>query len=166
VTVDVLRAVVLIAATMSMGLMAGVFGLYSHTIMPGLRTADDRTFVGSFRAIDKAIIDPWFLGGGFLGALVLTGLAATLHIGQAGLVWLVVAFILYLVVFVITMRVNVPLNNGIKAAGDPDLVVDLAAVRRAFDEERWSRWNLYRTVASTVAFGCFAWALVLSGRVV
>ena len=34
---DVLREVVLIAATMTMGLMAGVFGIYGNAIMPGLR---------------------------------------------------------------------------------------------------------------------------------
>ena len=31
----VLRTVALLAATISMGLVAGVFALYAHTIMPG-----------------------------------------------------------------------------------------------------------------------------------
>jgi uncharacterized membrane protein len=43
------------------GLMAGVFWLCAHTIMPGLGKTDDRTFVGAFQAFDRAIIDPWFL---------------------------------------------------------------------------------------------------------
>ena len=34
---EVLRAAALIAATMTMGLVAGVFALYANTIMPGLR---------------------------------------------------------------------------------------------------------------------------------
>jgi uncharacterized membrane protein len=33
---DVLGEVVLIAAAMTMGLMAGVFGIYANAIMPGL----------------------------------------------------------------------------------------------------------------------------------
>ena len=66
---DVLRAVSLLAATVSMGLVAGVFGLYAHTIVPGLARTDDRTFVGAFQSIDRAILNPWFLGGGFIGAL-------------------------------------------------------------------------------------------------
>jgi hypothetical protein len=37
----VLQGAALVAATMRMGLMAGVFGLYAHAIMPGLRTTDD-----------------------------------------------------------------------------------------------------------------------------
>jgi uncharacterized membrane protein len=157
----------LIAATMSMGLMAGVFGLYAHTIMPGLGRTDDRTFVGAFQAIDRAIINPWFLAGGFVGALVFTALAAVLHVPadrRSVLPWIAVALILYLVVFVITIGVNVPLNDAIKAAGDPDRIADLAMVRERFDEARWVRWNNVRTLASTAAFGCLAWALVLFGR--
>ena len=33
----------LLAATLTMGLMAGVFGLYAHSIMRGLGKTDDRT---------------------------------------------------------------------------------------------------------------------------
>jgi uncharacterized membrane protein len=166
-SMDAVRALSLIAATMSMGLMAGVFGLYAHTVMPGLGRTDDRTFVGAFQAIDRAIINPWFLAGGFVGALVFTALAAVLHVPadrRSVLPWIAVALILYLVVFVITIGVNVPLNDAIKAAGDPDRIGDLAAVRERFDEARWVRWNNVRTVASTAAFGCLAWALVLFGR--
>jgi len=164
---DAVRALSLIAATMSMGLMAGVFGLYAHTVMPGLGRTDDRTFVGAFQAIDRAIINPWFLAGGFVGALVFTALAAVLHLPadrRSVLPWIAVALVLYLAVFVITVGVNVPLNDAIKAAGDPDRIADLAAVRERFDEARWVRWNNVRTVASTAAFGCLAWALVLFGR--
>ena len=165
--VDSVRAIVLIAATMAMGLMAGVFALYTNAIMPGLRRTDDRTFVGAFQAIDKAIINPLFLGIGFVGSLVLTGLAVVLHLGNAErsvLPWVVAALILYLAVFVVTIAVNVPLNNGIKAAGSPDAIADLAGVRQRFDEAKWARWNLVRAVATTAAFGCLAWALVLHGR--
>jgi len=164
---DAVRALSLIAATMSMGLMAGVFGLYAHTVMPGLGRTDDRTFVGAFQAIDRAIINPWFLAGGFVGALVFTALAAVLHVPadrRSVLPWIAVALVLYLAVFVITVGVNVPLNDAIKSAGDPDRIADLAAVRERFDEARWVRWNNVRTVASTAAFGCLAWALVLFGR--
>jgi uncharacterized membrane protein len=164
---DLFRGVTLIAATMTMGLMAGVFGLYAHTIMPGLGRANDRTFVGAFQSIDKAIINPLFLGT-FLGALVLTGLAVALHLGEDGrlvLPFTAAALVLYLAIFVVTLAVNVPLNDGLKAAGDPDRIADLAAVRERFDEARWVRWNLARAVASTAAFGCLAWALVLYGRI-
>jgi uncharacterized membrane protein len=161
---DVLRLVSLLLATISMGLVAGVFGLYAHTVMPGLARTDDRTFVGAFQSLDRAIINPWFLGGEFMGALVLTFVAALAHIGAAALPWIAVALMLYAATFVITIRVNVPLNDRIKAAGDPDSIADLGSVRRRFDEARWVRWNLVRVVASTLSFALLAWSLVLSGR--
>jgi uncharacterized membrane protein len=163
---DVLREVVLIAATLTMGLMAGVFGIYGNAIMPGLRRTDDRTFVAAFQSIDRAIINPAFMAT-FFGALALTALAALLELtgdGRPLLPWIAAALVLYLVVFVITIGVNVPRNNEIKAAGDVDRMTDPHAVRERFDEDRWVRWNHLRTFASTVAFGLLAWALVLSGQ--
>jgi uncharacterized membrane protein len=163
---EALQGISLIAATLAMGLMAGVFAIYSNAIMPGLRRTDDRTFVGAFQAIDTAIINPLFLPT-FLGALALTALAAALNLGEGSVLpWVLAAFALYLVTFVITIRVNVPLNNAIKAAGRPDEIADLAGVRQRFDEDRWSRMNLVRAIATTIALGCLAWALVEYGRVV
>jgi uncharacterized membrane protein len=158
-----LSSVALGAAVLTMGLMAGVFGIFAHTIMPGLRHTDDRSFVGAFQSIDRAIINPWFMVA-FFGALVLTGLAAVLHLGgdkRNVLPWIGAAFVLYLVAVVITLAVNVPLNDTIKAAGDPARIGDLAAVRRHFDEARWSAWNLVRTLTSTAAFGCLIAAAMM-----
>jgi uncharacterized membrane protein len=156
---------VLIAATLTTGLMAGVFGIYSNAIMPGLRRTDDRTFVAAFQSVDRAIINPAFMAT-FLGALVLTALAAALHLGDGRplLPWIVAALILYLVVFVVTIRVNVPRNNEIKAAGDVDRIADLHGVRERFHEARWIRWNHLRAFASILAFALLAWALIQSGQ--
>jgi uncharacterized membrane protein len=153
------------AATLTMGLMAGVFGVWAHSIMRGLGTTDDRTFVGAFQAIDRAIINPLFMLS-FMGALVLTGVAGVLYLRDDGSVlpWVAVAFGLYLAVVVITIAVHVPLNDDIKAAGDPDQIANLAAVRDAFHETRWVAWNIVRAVATTAAFVCLTWALVLHGR--
>jgi uncharacterized membrane protein len=102
--------------------------------------------------------------GAFVGALVFTVAAALMNIGEDALPWIAAAAVLYLIVVVITMAVNVPLNDAIKAAGEPDRIGDLAAVRERFDESRWAAWNLVRVVTSTAAFACLAWALVLYGR--
>jgi uncharacterized membrane protein len=153
---------VLIVATLAMGLVAGVFLLYAHTIMPGLRRTDDRTFVAAFQAIDGAIINPWFMVTSFGGALLFTAAAALLHIGEEPFWWVVVAFVLYLFTVIATVTVNVPRNDAIKAAGDPDHI-DVSTVRAAFDESLWARWNLIRTIANTTAFGLLAWALVVAG---
>jgi uncharacterized membrane protein len=158
-----LQGIALMAATLAMGLMAGVFGIYANATMPGLRETDDRTFVAAFQAIDRAIINPLFMLW-FLGALVLSVVAAALLGGEGSvLTWIAGAAVLYLAVVVITLAVNVPLNDAIKAAGDPD-GIDLAAVRERFDETRWMAWNVVRAVLSTIAFGSLAWALVQYGR--
>jgi uncharacterized membrane protein len=159
-----LRAISLLAATITMGLVAGVFALYAHTIMPGLKKTDDRTFVAAFQSMDRAIVNPWFMLTAFLGALIFTIAAAVTNRGTSALPWIAVALGLYLVAFVVTIAVNVPLNDALKAAGNPNHIRDLAGVRARFHESRWAAWNLVRVVTSTGAFGCLAWALVLFGR--
>ncbi|GAA5113404.1 anthrone oxygenase family protein [Pseudonocardia adelaidensis] len=160
------KLVTLLLATVTTGLIAGVFGDWAVTIMPGLHATDDRTFVAAFQALDHAIYNAPFMLA-FTGALAFTGVAAVLH-GRGGsrspLPWVAVAFGLYVVAFVITVVVNVPLNDGLVAAGLPDRIADLAAVRAAFDESRWITWHAVRTIATVAAFACLVWALVLHGR--
>lgn len=157
---EVFRDVVLVLATVSTGLMAGVFFAYFISFMPGLARSDDRTFVTAFQNVDRAILNPLFLGL-FLGTPMITLLAALVHIGGDGrsaLPWIIAAAVLYLVVVAITVRVHLPLNNAIKAAGDPDRI-DVATTRERFDEARWVAWNTVRTVLTVAAVGCLAVAL-------
>ena len=159
----VVRTVTLLGATMTMGFAAGAFALYAHTVMPGLHRTDDRTFVAVFQQLDRAIINPWFMLGGFVGALVFTALAAIANRGTDALPWILVALGLYLVTVVVTMAVNVPLNDALKAAGDPN-TIDVAAARAAFDESKWRTYNLIRTVLAIGSFGLLGWALYLTGK--
>lgn len=161
---EIVRGIALLGATITMGLVAGTFALYAHTIMPGLKSTDDRTFIAAFQALDRAIINLWFMVGAFLGSLVLTLAAAAANLHRPVLPWIIAALVLYLFAFIATIVVNVPLNDAIKAAGDPDHIRDLARVREQFHEARWAAWNLARTITSTSAFVCLAWSLVLHGR--
>ncbi|GAA1599074.1 DUF1772 domain-containing protein [Kribbella sancticallisti] len=158
-----LRIASLMAATISMGLVAGVFGIYANAFMPGLAKTDDKTFVGAFQAVDRAIVNPLFMLLGFLGALVFTLVAGLAQLKEKALPWIAVAFVLYLATVIITIAVNVPMNDALKAAGDPD-TIDVTAARAAFDESRWRAFNLVRVLLSTTAFGLLAWALVLTGK--
>jgi uncharacterized membrane protein len=163
---DALVTTVLVLAAMTTGLTAGVFAIYGNAVMPGLRATDDRTFVGAFQALDRAIVNPWFIGGGFFGALALTVVAAVLHLGgewRSALPWIVAAAALHLLVVIITLAVNVPLNDALKAAGDPT-TIDVAAARAAFDEGRWVAWNWVRVALDLAAFAALAVALVVHGR--
>jgi uncharacterized membrane protein len=162
-TSTTVRTLTLLAATITMGFAADSFYLFAHTIMPGLRATDDWTFVTAFQQIDRAIINRWFMIGAFGGALVATSAAALSHRSTPTMPWIVAALGLYGIAVVITLAVNVPLNDAIKAAGDPTQI-DVARVRAAFHETRWVIANIIRAGVTIPAVGCLAWALVLYGR--
>ncbi|MFD6878697.1 MULTISPECIES: DUF1772 domain-containing protein [unclassified Streptomyces] len=154
----------LIAATITMGLVSGLFYGFSVAVMPGLRATGDRTVVEVMQRVNVAILNGWFMLG-YLGALLFTGLAVGLHVpadGRAALGPLIGAFVCYVLAMVVTGVVNIPLNNALAQAGPADGLADPAAVRRAF-EGPWVRANVWRTLLCTAATGLLAWALVLHG---
>lgn len=156
------RFAALVAATITMGLVSGLFYGFTVAVMPGLRASGDRTVIETMQRINTAILNGWFLLG-YLGALVFTGLALALHLvggGPGAPVPLAGAFVAYVLVMVVTGRVNIPLNNALEQAGPVERIADPAAVRRAF-EGPWIRANTWRTVLCAVAFGLLVWELVL-----
>ncbi|MGW2254834.1 anthrone oxygenase family protein [Kitasatospora sp. NPDC001660] len=159
------RTLVLVAATITCGLAAGLFYAYSCSVMPALRRVDDRTFIDVMQRVNVAILNGWFVLG-YVGALLFTAAAVALHLpseGHDALPATIAALVLYLGNIGVTRSVNIPLNDRLEAAGSPARIADPAAVRRAF-EERWVRFNVLRAVLCTAALGCLAWALVLDGN--
>ena len=150
-------SVVLVAATVVTGLLAGFFYAFAHTAMPGLARRDDATFVGAFQGIDQAVYNPWFMSA-FVGTPLLVAASLFLHLDDdTTTVLLVAALVLAVGTVVITAAVHLPLNKKIQevavdGSGDP-------AVARARFEERWVRWNIARTVTSVGAFVLVAVAL-------
>jgi uncharacterized membrane protein len=160
------RTATLIGATLTTGLMAGLYYGFACSVMPGLGQTDDRTFVGAMQWINVKILNGWFALS-FAGSLLLTAAAAGLHLrqdGRSALPWIVAALVLYGLTLVTTMGINVPLNNRLDAAGPAGEIADPAAARRGF-EAVWVRWNLVRAVVCAAAFCCLIWALVLHGRI-
>ena len=152
---DLLRTTALVAATITMGLMAGLFYAFGCSVMIGLRQAGDRTFVEAMQRINVGILNGWFALI-FGGSLVFTGLTGAMHLGadtDGVRLWVGGAFILYAAALAVTFMVNIPLNNELDAVGEPGTAAEAAAAREGF-ERRWVRWNLVRAVASTAAFGC------------
>src|SRR6476469_5804254 len=110
---DTVRALSLVAALLTTGLMAGVYLAFSIAVLPGLARHDDRTFVLAMRGMNAAILNPVFavLSGGPLG-LGLGAVATRLPSGHRDdLGWVALALGLYVVTLVITGAVNVPLND-------------------------------------------------------
>lgn len=161
-----LHTVALLAATLTSGLMAGLFAAFSYAVMPGLGGSSDRTFVEAMQKINASILNGWFMFC-FLGGIAFTALALALSLrsgaDRAALPWIIAGLVFYLAMFVITSGVNVPLNDQLAKAGDPARIADLAAARRDF-EARWVTWNTVRAVANIAAFAVLVWALVLHGR--
>lgn len=159
------RLASLIAATVSMGLVSGLFYGFAVSVMPGLKRTDDRTVIEVMQRINVAILNGWFVLG-YIGAFLFTALALALHIpsdGREVLPPLIAALVCYVVSMGVTNKVNIPLNNVLEKAGPVARISDPAAVRRAF-EGPWARANVWRTLLCTASVGFLAWALVLHGR--
>ncbi|MFE6056747.1 DUF1772 domain-containing protein [Kitasatospora sp. NPDC056446] len=155
----------LVGATIAMGLMAGLFFAFDVAVMPGLAAADDRTYVTAMQHINKSIENGMF-GLVFVGAFAATGLAAWLQ-HKAGrrqaALWTAAATALYVVALVVTMGVNIPLNNQLAAAGDPSQIHDFAAVRAQF-ADTWVPVNMLRTALCAGGLAALTRSLVLHGR--
>ncbi|MGG5259258.1 anthrone oxygenase family protein [Phycicoccus avicenniae] len=150
----------LLAATVCAGLVAGVYLFYAHTVLPALRAAGDTTFVAAYAALDRRIVNPWFLLTSFLGAPLLAGAALAVTWGDPAAPWVAAALVLHLVTTAVTAIVHLPRNDRLKAlAGDP---ASTAAARAALEEHTWVRWNLVRVATSVGALACVAWGLTLA----
>jgi uncharacterized membrane protein len=147
---------VLVAATVATGLIAGTFYVFACAVMPGLARSDDRVYVEVMRNINDVIQNPVFMLS-FLGAPLLTGVAAWQGRGGPHRRWVWAALAAYTLAFLVTVAFNIPLNNALATATDP------ASARKEF-EDAWVAWNAVRAVLSTVAVGCLARALVVRGR--
>jgi len=159
----------LVATTVATGLLAGFFYSYACSVMPGLARADDRTLVDGMQQINEAILNPIFFLT-FMGAPALN-LATWLVLRRARgrdvrddevVRWILIGLGLSLLGFVVTMALNVPLNDDLAAAGEPGKIADIAAVRDDFLGP-WVVWNIVRALAITGSFVALVWSLVLRG---
>ncbi len=147
-----------LAATVTVGLVAGLLSAFAYAVMPGLRRTGDASFVSSMRGINIAIINPVF-GVVFGGAVVLTvaAVVATRH-QPAVFRWVLAALVLHGLAVVVTLAFNVPLNDRLEAGTG-----SAASLRDAF-EGRWVVWNIVRSVASLGGFVSLVVATSLVGR--
>jgi uncharacterized membrane protein len=152
------RRLVLVAATLATGLAAGFFYAYHVSVTRGLAAVGDRAYVETMQAIN-ANVRNWQFAAGFFGALVL-GVAATAvraRRWRSPVTWLAAAGVtLFLAAFLVTMTVNVPLNEDLAVANLA--APDLATVRSAY-EASWNRANALRTGLSVAAFACLVAAV-------
>jgi uncharacterized membrane protein len=129
---------VLLASRALTGLLAGVFFAFAVGVMPALHAMGDDTFLTVMKRINVVIVNPVFLVV-FLGAPVAA--VAVLVWERNG--WAVAGAVLAAATLVITIALNIPLNNALADGG----------ARDAF-ESPWVLWNVVRTMTATAGFVC------------
>lgn len=153
--------ILVLAAALGSGLVAGVFYAFSTFVMRALARLAPAQGIAAMKSINVVVINPWFLGL-FIGtaALSLAALASAIYRwGTPGAAWLLAGGALYFVgSFVVTMRGNVPMNEALA-------LVDAGSAAGVEYWQRyvagWTRWNHVRTAASLAA--SLSYILVLAG---
>jgi uncharacterized membrane protein len=146
-----LLGVALIGSALLCSLVAGIVLAFASVIMPGIRKLNDRSFLQSFKAMDRVIQDnqPVFMvvWVGSVVVLLATAALGLWRLDGVDRMLIIVATLIYLVgVQLPTATINIPLNNQLQAQDLGTMsAASLSDARIAF-EARWVRWNLIRTV--------------------
>lgn len=157
------RALTLLGATLTTGLVSGVFYAYEVSVDPALAGRPDAEYVSTMQAINEKIQNPAFFLG-FFGAVValLAALAAHLQRPRSGrFVLVALACALYVGGgFLLTAFVNVPLNERLARVAPDAAAGELARARAAY-EGPWNFWNGVRAVSSGLSFLALVTACLL-----
>jgi len=158
-----IRALTLAVATLTTGLVAGVFYAYSVSVDPGLAAQPDASYIATMQAINERIQNPLFFAT-FFGAVLFLLAALVVHLPRprSGRFWLIaLACVLYIGGgFLLTAFVNVPMNNQLSSV-DPDAPARVLSQARSAYEGPWDFWNGMRAVFSTLSFVTLIWACLL-----
>ena len=149
------RAATLALATITTGLVAGVFYAYSVSVDLGLAVQPDASYVSTMQAINEKIQNPVFFASFFGAAFFLLAALAAHYTGRprSGRFRLIaLACALYIVGgFLLTSVVNVPMNDALARVAADASAGELARARTSY-EGPWDFWNGVRAVFSCLAF--------------
>ncbi|MGQ0542534.1 MAG: anthrone oxygenase family protein [Blastocatellia bacterium] len=156
--------VLTIVTALGSGLIAGAFFAFSNFVMKALGRIPSAEGMHAMQSINVVVINPVFLGV-FMGSAVLCVVMVIFSVFRwqdAGSAYLLVGAVLYFAgTFLVTLFVNVPLNNAL-AVSDPASSVgqDMWANYLA----NWTFWNHVRTVAALASTASLIAALTYLGR--
>ncbi|MEM6784019.1 MAG: DUF1772 domain-containing protein [Bacteroidota bacterium] len=161
-----LALLLLLGATLLVGLTTGLVFAFAVVVMPGIRTLTDLDFLHAFQAMDRIIQDndPRFLFVWVGAVLSLLGAAIVLTpvLDGAPQALLFGAAAVYLLgVQLPTFLVNVPLNNQLQALDLRAMDREALEAGRAQFEGRWVFWNAFRTGCGLLTTGMLLAVLVL-----
>jgi uncharacterized membrane protein len=139
---------------------AGILFAFAVAIIPGLRRLPVPEGIASMNAFNDSILNPVFLLVFLVSSAASLGLAASAPLTwhHPGAIWrLVGGLLFFLGVFVVTMAINVPLNDSL-AAVDP-YSTQGAQVWDHY-QATWTVWNDIRTIAGIAAAASLIRALL------
>lgn len=141
------------------GLMAGVFFIFSNTVMIALARLQPPQGIAAMQSINRTILNPLFFVA-FLGTAatsILLAISLLWRWQQPGAVYLLAGSLLYLVgAILVTIVFNVPMNEALETV-EPESVEAANLWTRYLTN--WTAWNHVRTVASFLGAVSFILAL-------
>lgn len=153
------KSVLILAAVLGSGLIAGVFFAFSTIVMAALDRLTPAQSIAAMQSINITVINPLFMFVLF-GTAALAGYLGYVSYfswGSAESKWLLFGSLAYIAAIVITLTLNVPMNEAL-AVLDPS-AREAQQYWREFIN-KWSFFNHLRGVFSTMACGFFAMALL------
>ena len=157
---DTITTALLWFATISAGIMAGVYFTFSVFVMRSLDAMTGTTGMAAMQSINRIILKSAFLPLFFLSSLACAALVALELMDRtaAGATAMLAGGAAYVLgMFVVTVIGNVPLNNRLEATN-----ADGAEAREmwALYRRRWTAWNHVRTLACTACAILLTMALI------
>lgn len=144
---------ILLLATTSTALIAGLFYAYSCSVNPGLGKLADRAYLEAMKSINQSILNPLFFIS-FLGAVLLLPASSVLAYGhhrECFLLLFAASFVYLVGSFGVTIFGNVPLNNTLERMDPGSLSSEDIARARARFEIPWNSLHAIRTLFSVAA---------------
>lgn len=144
----------LFVSTLLTGLTAGLCFTWANAITPGIGRLNDLTFLQSFQAMNRAILNPTFIII-FMGPFFVHLANIFLFRSSPSLIfWLILsAAILYIGgLILVTIFGNVPLNEMLdKVNLTQSSPQELHIIRDNF-ESKWNAFHRVRTISSSISF--------------
>lgn len=147
-------------AAIGFGLIGGLFFAFSAFVMTALGRLPPAGGISAMQSINIAVLNPLFFAAffGTAALCLLLAIAALVRWASPGAAYLLAGSLLYLLgTILVTIMVNVPLNNEL-AAVKADSPTGASSWQRYL--RVWTAWNHVRTVAPLAAAVCFIMALI------
>ncbi|MGB2692422.1 MAG: anthrone oxygenase family protein [Thermodesulfobacteriota bacterium] len=155
---DNLIYILVLLSAVGSGVMAGVFFIFSNTVMNALGQLPPAQGISSMVSINRVILNPLFFVA-FIGTAIVSALVLISLIwfwGHSGSTYALLGSLIYIVgSFIVTIAFNVPRNEALDKV-DPETEQAKLLWDRYLKE--WTMWNHVRTVACVLSLVSFLFA--------